>query len=277
MDLYLGAAIVNIARHASAMTATLLENAKLLAAITRVELSKKYAGSVLGPVWLVLQPALLLSVYLFVYLVVFKVRFPGFSQLDYVLHVFAALVPFLGVIEGVNGAVLSIKANMHLVKNVMLPIELVPARTVLVAMAGESLALGLVIVLCAGSGVLSPYVLALPLALLLQGVALVGLAWILSGVGVALPDTSYIVNLFMFLLMFVSPIAFEPSMVPEGLRFVVYGNPVYYMIEIFRDCLIAGRDIDPRVWAIQAAISVTLYVVGAAFFRQFKNVLVDFE
>lgn len=259
------------------MTATLFGHAKLLAAITRVELSKKYAGSVLGPVWLVLQPALLLSVYLFVYLVVFKVRFPGFSQFDYVLHVFAALVPFLGVIEGVNGAVLSIKANMHLVKNVMLPIELVPARTVLVAMSGECLALGLVIVLCAGSGTLSPYVVALPLALLLQGVALVGLAWILSGVGVALPDTSYIVNLLMFLLMFVSPIAFEPTMVPEALRWVVFGNPVYYMIEIFRDCLIAGRTIDPRVWAIHAAMSVTLYVVGATFFRQFKNVLVDFE
>ena len=57
--------------------------------------------------------------------------------MDYVLHVFAALVPFSDVIEGTNGAVLSIKANMHLVKNVMLPIELVPVRTVMVAMTGE--------------------------------------------------------------------------------------------------------------------------------------------
>jgi lipopolysaccharide transport system permease protein len=268
---------VNILGPASAMTTTLVDNTKLLAAITRVELTKKYAGSVLGQVWLVLQPALLLSVYLFVYLVVFKVRFPGFSQMDYVLHVFAALVPFLGVIESTNASVLSIKANMHLVKNVMLPIELVPVRTVLVAVSGECLALGVVIALCAVTGVLSPWVVLLPLALLLQVVALVGIAWILSGLGVALTDTSYIVNLFMFLLMFVSPIAFEPAMVPERLRLVVYGNPVYYMIEIFRDSLIAGRHLDPRVWAIHAVMSVSLYVVGAAFFRKFKNVLVDFE
>ena len=63
----------------------------------------------------------------------------------------------------------------------------------------------------------------------------------------------------MFLLMFVSPIAFEPSMVPEAMRFVVYANPVYYLIETFRDCLIAGRAIDPRVWAIQAVLSLSLY------------------
>ena len=58
------------------------------------------------------------------------------------LYVFAGLVPFLGTIEAINGAALSIKANMHLVKNVMLPIELVPVRTVLVAMTGELRGLG---------------------------------------------------------------------------------------------------------------------------------------
>ena len=82
--------------------------------------------------WLFLQPALLLSVYLFVYLVVFKVRFPGFSRLDYVLYVFCGLVPFLGIIEAITLGAVSIKQNIHLVKNVMLPIELVPVRAVLV-------------------------------------------------------------------------------------------------------------------------------------------------
>ena len=106
---------------------------QLLAAITRVELAKRYAGSVLGMAWLVLQPALLLAVYLFVYMVVFKVRFPGFSKFDYVLFVFCGLVPLSRLHGGDRrrGA-LSIKENIHLVKNVMLPIELIPVRTVLV-------------------------------------------------------------------------------------------------------------------------------------------------
>ena len=215
-----------------------------------------------GRSWLFLQPALLLSVYLFVYLVVFKVRFPGFSRLDYVLYVFAALVPYLGVIEGTNarGAVDQAEHAPRQERDAADragPGAHRPGRD-----GGECLALVLVILLCAAEGILSPSWW-LPLALLLQVVVLVGLAWILSSLGVALPDISYFVNLFMFLLMFVSPIAFEPSMVPEPLRFVVYVNPVFYLIETFRDCLLFGRLIDPRVWAIQAALSLGVFALGS--------------
>jgi lipopolysaccharide transport system permease protein len=186
-------------------------------------------------------------------------------------------VPFLGTIEATNGAALSIKANMHLVKNVMLPIELVPVRTVMVAMTGELVALVLVVGLCAFNGSLGPMVLALPIAVILQVLALLGLAWIVAGLGVALPDVSYFISLFMFLLMFVSPIAFRLDMVPEAFRLAVYGNPVFYLLEVFRDCLIAGRRPDPFVWGVQAALSIGLFVFGAAFFRAFKSVLVDSE
>lgn len=264
-------------RQAAAMVSTLTGNAALLAGITRVELRKKYAGSVLGIAWVLLQPALLLAVYLFVYMVVFKVRFPGFSEMDFVMFVFAGLVPFLGAVEALNGSALSVKVNMHLVKNVMLPVELVPVRTVFVALAGEAVALVLVILLGAVAGTVGPSLLGLPLALFLQTLALLGLGWIVSGLGVALPDVSYFINSFLFLLMFVSPIAFRPDMVPEGFKLVVYANPVFYMLEAFRDCLIAGRTPDPRIWGMLALMSVAVFIAGAAFFRSFKNILVDYE
>ena len=269
--------IAAVARGAAAMSRTLASHARLLAVITRVEVAKKYAGSVLGTAWLFLQPGLLLGVYLFVYMVVFKLRFPGFSRIDYVLFVFAGLVPYIGSIEAVTASVLSVKANMHLVKNVMLPVELVPARTVFVALGGEIVGLGLVLLLSAATGSLGPGVLLLPVALALQTLALLGLAWIVAGLGVALPDISYFINLFLFLLMFISPIAFKPDMVPPGLRLVVYANPVYYMLEVFRDCLLAGRAIDPRTWAVYAVFSVALFAVGSSFFKTFKHVLVDYE
>ena len=75
---------------------------RLLASITRIELAKRHAGSVLGMSWVVLQPALLLSVYLFAYMVVLGMRFSGFSRFDYVLYVFCGLVPFLGFMEAVT-------------------------------------------------------------------------------------------------------------------------------------------------------------------------------
>src|ERR1700730_4201513 len=150
-----------------------------LASITRVELKKRHAGSVLGLAWVVLQPALLLSVYLFVYMVVFPYRFPGFSRMDYVLYVFCGLVPYLGFMEALTTGALSIRQNIHLVKNVMLPIELIPVRSVLVGMASQFVSIGLVLVLLAGDRTLTWHVLWLPAVVALQALWLVGLTWIL--------------------------------------------------------------------------------------------------
>src|SRR2546423_3394206 len=119
------------------MISIIRRDRRLLASITRVELSKRHAGSLLGMAWVFLQPLLLLSVYLFVYMVVFKFRFPGYSRFDYVLYVFCGLVPYLGFMEALTAGGVSIKQNVHLVKNVMLPIELIPVRAVIVGMTSQ--------------------------------------------------------------------------------------------------------------------------------------------
>jgi lipopolysaccharide transport system permease protein len=255
----------------------IVANRRLLASITRVELQKKYAGSVLGLGWVFLQPALLLCVYLFIYLIVFDVRFPGFSTFDYVLYVFCGLVPYLGFMEALTTGGLAIRQNIHLVKNVMLPIELVPVRAVIVGMTSQFVSLALVILMLAGSGDLTLHVAWLPIVILLQMLMLIGLTWILASVTVALPDVTYFVNLFVFLLMFLSPIGFRVEMVPPNFTWVVHLNPVYYMLEIYRDSMLYGTWPAPLDIAVFAGGSVMLFALGATFFRAFKGVLVDYE
>src|SRR5947207_15536422 len=213
---------------------------RLLASITRVELAKRHAGSVLGFTWVVLQPALLLSVYIFVYMVVLGMRFEGFSRFDYVLYVFCGLVPYLGFMEALTTGALSIKQNIHLVKNVMLPIELIPVRAVIVGMASQFVSIGLVLVLLIADRSLSWNVVLLPIVVILQVMWLTGLTWILSSVTVALPDITYFVNLFVFMLMFLSPIGYKPEMVPQGFAWILYFNPVYYMTEMYRGTMLRG-------------------------------------
>jgi len=81
----------------------------------------------------------------------------------------------------------------------------------------------------------------------------------------------------VLLLLFVSPIAFRPDMVPEGMRFVVDFNPIYYMAEIFRFSLIDGYEMPPRIWIVAVVGSLVFYVLGCIFFRRFRKVLVDYE
>lgn len=266
-----------LAKGTTGMVRTLAANARLLAAITRVELSKKYAGSVLGPAWLVLQPALLLSVYIFVYLVVFKMRFPGFSSLEYVLYVFTGLVPYMGTIDAITSGSVSIKQNIHLVKNVMLPIELVPVRAVLVASLAQAVGLSIIVLLSALSGSLTWHVLWLPLVWVLHILMLFGVVWILSSIAVGLPDISYFISLFLFLLMWVSPIGFTPDMVPANLAAVLYLNPVYYLVEMYRDSLLFGRLPSLFDAGVYVGLSLGLFAVGSAFFRVFRGVLLDYE
>ena len=269
--------VTALTRGTVAMTRTLAGHARLLVAITRVELSKKYAGSVLGPLWLILQPALLLSVYIFVYLVVFKMRFADFSRLDYVLYVFTGLIPYMGTIDAITSGSVSIKQNIPLVKNVMLPIELVPVRAVLVASISQAVGLAVVLLLTAINGTLSWHILWLPVVWALQIVMLFGVVWILASIAVGLPDISYFISLFLFLLMWVSPIGFTPDMVPAELRAVLFLNPVYYLLEMYRDSLLFGRLPSLQVAGVYAGMCLFTFAVGSAFFRAFRSVLLDYE
>src|SRR4029077_7656472 len=185
--------VLTISAASQRMMGIIYRYRRMLAAITRVELAKRHAGSVLGFSWVVLQPALLLSVYLFVYMFVLRMRFEGFSRFDYVLYVFCGLVPYLGFMEALTTGALSIKQNIHLVKNVMLPIELIPVRAVIVGMASQFVSIGLVLVLLIADRSLSWNVVLLPIVVILQVMWLAGLTWILSSVTVALPDITYFV------------------------------------------------------------------------------------
>jgi lipopolysaccharide transport system permease protein len=259
------------------MAALIVRNWRLLASITRVELAKRHAGSVLGLAWVVFQPALLLSVYLFVYMVVFPVRLQSFSEFAFVLYVFGGLVPYLGFMEALTTGALSIKQNIHLVKNVMLPVELIPVRAVLVGMASQMVSIVLLLALAGAHGDLRWHVLWLPAIVALQMMWLIGLTWILASVTVALPDVTYFINLFVFLLMFLSPIGYRANAVPQRFQWVVQLNPIYYLTEMYRGSILGGQMPSLRTAAVYVVMCTVTFSIGGMFFERFKGVLVDYE
>ncbi|MBL0141880.1 MAG: ABC transporter permease [Betaproteobacteria bacterium] len=250
---------------------------KVLVAVTRVELEKRYSGSVLGMLWLLLHPLLLLAIYLFVYSVVFRMQLPQYKGFDYALFVFCGLIPFIGLSEALSAGTLCIKQNMHLVKNVMLPIELVPVRSVLASLATQMVSLALLLALLAASGHLAWKALLLPVLVALQVLMLVGIVLVLASLAVALTDVSYFVNLFLMLLMFVSPIGYTREMIPEPFMMLVDLNPVTYMVEAYRQVLLAGQSPSPIPMGGFVLIAFASYWAGTAFFERFKAVLADHE
>ncbi len=255
----------------------ILRHRRILLSVTRVELAKRYSGSAFGLAWVFLYPALLLSIYLFVYLVIFKMRFPGYSEIDYTLYVFCGLIPYMGFMEALTAGALSIKQNMHLIRNVMLPIELIPVRAVAVGLASQSVALVILFALAMANGSLSVHLLWLPLVIALQALFLIGLVLVVSALAVALPDVSYFVNLGVLFLMFISPIGFKVDMVPAEFAPLIYLNPVYYMTDAFRSSVLSNHVVNIASLGIYVLICLLTFALGAAFFRRFKGVLVDYE
>lgn len=266
-----------VARAARDVVAMLYRHRRVLLATTRVEVRKRYAGSALGLIWVALYPVLLLSVYLFIFLVMFRTRLPGYSEMDYVLYVFAGLIPYMGLSEAVQAGTQSIKQNLHLIKNVMLPIELVPVRAVAAALVGQSVSLAALVVLAAANGTLSPAMVLLPVVFLLQFLMLVGIVFVLSAVAIVVQDVSYLVSITLMLLMFLSPIGFRIDMLPPSYGIIVWANPVAYLCDAYRAVLLTNYPVSVDSAVIFVAIAVVFFVLGAAFFSRFKGILVDHE
>lgn len=264
-------------RSSSQMLNLMVHYRQILIATTKVEITKRYAGSALGVFWVVLYPLLLLGIYLFVYLVVFKMRFPGYSEMDYVMYVFAGLVPYIGLSEAIQAGTQSIKQNIHLVKNVMLPIEIVPVRAVAAALVAQVVSLVIVAILSAVNGTLSPALIALPLIFALQFIFLLGVVFVLSAVALVIQDVTYFVNLSLMLLMFLSPIGFRADMLPKSFEIVIWANPISYLCDAYRFALLSNHTASASMLMIYVGISIAAFALGATFFQRFKGVLVDYE
>ena len=253
------------------------EHRRLLFATTRIELEKRYAGSVLGFAWIVLNPMLFLAVYVFLYVFIFKSTLPGSTRIGYTVFVFTGLIPFLAFMEASNGSVQLIKANLHFVKNLVFPADLIPVRQVLTAFVGEFVGLAMLVALAAIDGSLSWKMLLLPGLIAIQFLLLVGTAFLCAGFGLMLPDFGYFLGTFLTLLLFLSPIGFKVGTLQGPINLIVVFNPFTYMIELFRWVLIPDTGFDPFYLSIYVAISIAVFVLGSSFFYRLRAHLVDYE
>lgn len=255
----------------------LIKHRRVLIATTRLELQKKYAGSMLGYAWIGLHPLLFLCAYIVVFLAIFQVKLPGLTDFGYVVFVFSGLIPFLTMMDATTSAAVAIRQNIHLLKNVIVPVELIPIRVIAGAMVVQCVGLALCLALSFAEGTWSFKLLLLPLLLLTAAIFFAGIAMIIAPIGMVVPDLGHGIGLAMHLLMFVSPIAFRRDLVPAFVTFLVDWNPVTYVIEAYRSVLMAGHA--PELWriAIFVAMAMLLFEIGARILMRFKATIVDYE
>jgi lipopolysaccharide transport system permease protein len=248
--------------------------------MARREISERYTGQVFGVFWAVAHPLVLIVVYLYVFGAVFRTRTdsaPGMT-LDYTTYLLSGLIPWLGVQESMAKSSTVIVNHANLVKQVVFPLEVLPAKTVIATLITELVFLVLLTVYLLVRYQALPATYALvPALLVLQMLAMTGVSYVLSGIGAYLRDTKDIIQVLVVVGVYLLPIFYLPSAVPSQFRVLLYLNPFSYMVWCFQDALYFGRFEHPWAWPIFAALSLGMFFLGFAVFSRvrvmFGNVL----
>jgi len=248
----------------------------LFANFFRRELTTRYLGSITGLAWALLHPLALLGVYHFVFTTVFKTG--GFGDASFLLFVAVALWPWLAAQEALQRATVSIPAYGGLIRKVAFPHELAVYAAVAASLVLQFAGYVAVLIVLAVAGEpvhFAGLLLAVPLWLVMA-VAVTGIALLLAALQVFIRDVEHILMPLLMILMYLTPILYPLTLVPERMRPWVAANPFSWLVERMRDALINGR-LAPQ-WSDAAAmlVAVALFGAGLAVFRRLSPHFEDF-
>ena len=263
------------------MVASLWRNRGLIKTMTQREVIGRYRGSVMGILWSFLNPVFLLLVYTFVFSVVLKARWSGGgggsdSKIEFALILFAGLIVFNLFAECINRAPGLILANVNYVKKVVFPLEILP--WVALGSALFHALISLVVWLIAYLilfGVPHLTVLLLPLVILPFLLFVIGLTWTLASLGVYLRDVSQFIGPVTTAMMFLSPIFYPISVLPEAYRQLLLLNPLTPAIEQAREVLYWGKVPDMTILSVYLVGSALIAWLGFAWFQKTRKGFAD--
>lgn len=240
----------------------------------------RYRGSVLGIVWSFAHPLMMLTVYTFVFGIIFKARW-GVDALDdnraaFPLIMFCGMAMFSIFAESCNMAGNLIVQQANLVKKVIFPLELLPLLTVCTAFFfGLAWFFLLSVGIFCFLGVPGWTMLLLPLTLLPLLLLSAGLAYVISALGVYLRDIPQLVAVAVQILFFMTPIFYPVSLVPEKLRMLLLLNPLTPIVEESRKLFLYGTQPDYTVCLGLLAVSLLIFQTGFCCFAKMKKGFAD--
>ncbi|MBN9425511.1 MAG: ABC transporter permease [Burkholderiales bacterium] len=251
--------------------ASLWRGRRLWWALSVREISRRYRGSWLGMTWLLLAPLLMLAVYVYVFGYVFQVRWADLGRQDarFAALLFCGISVFTLFSEVVVRSASLIVDNANYVKKVVFPLELLGAVQLVAAVFqfGAALAILLIYLLAIGQ-TLSWSILYLPVILLPLLIMTLGLSWFVSSLGAYVRDTGQAIGFLMTALLFLSPVFYPLSAIPEALRGTLESVPTVYAIEQARAVLVFGQSPQWAGYPGYVALSLLIFSGGWWWFEK---------
>ena len=257
---------------------TLVAQRELVAELVRSDIAGRYRGSMLGLLWSFASPLLLLAAFTFVFGTVLKTRWGGAvtTQGDFALVLFPGILLHALLAESFNRAPVIVTAVPNYVKKVVFPLELLPLVAVVTSGFHALIGFGvLAAALVLAHGMLPLTAVAVPVVVAPYLVLILGVTWFLAALGVYLRDIAQVIGLVTMLLMFLSPVFYPASALPESYRGWLAVNPLTLPLEATRGALIWGKWPDWSALGVYAIIAIAVAGAGYWWFQKSRKGFAD--
>ncbi|HWR54526.1 MAG TPA: ABC transporter permease [Bryobacteraceae bacterium] len=252
-------------------------NRSLIGSMVRRDILGRYRGSFGGLFWTVLNPALLMLTYFFVFGIVLRARFAGDpSRAGFALYFLCGMLPWLAFSEAAGRAPWVVIEHRNFVKKLVFPIETLPVNLAIAGLVTQAFALLIFcLFLLASRGAVPLTVAWLPVILVPQVLFTMGVAWFLAATGAYVRDLAQVNGFLLTLWFFITPICYpEEALPPEALG-VLSANPMYVLVRAYRDIFLEGRapafDSLWKLWVV----AIVVFIAGYAWFHKLKSSFAD--
>jgi lipopolysaccharide transport system permease protein len=237
------------------------------------DLSVRYKQTVIGAAWALLRPILAVVIFTIVFGGI--AGLPSDGAIPYALMVFGGILPWTFFSTALSEASNSIISSASLISKVYFPRLIVPVATIVVAFVDFMIGFLMLLAMMAWYQFLPSYQIALlPIFILLAFVASIGPALWIAALNVKYRDFRYIIPFIVQFGIYISPVGFSSSIVPEKWRLLYSMNPMVGVIDGFRWCILGSPLYLPGL-ALSMAVAVFFLWFGIRYFRRSERAFAD--
>ncbi|MBZ4687980.1 MAG: tagG [Clostridiales bacterium] len=249
---------------------------KIILELTKQDFRSRYLGSYLGILWAFIQPTITILIFWFVFQVGFKSR--PVDDYPFILWLICGMIPWFFFSEGLQSATNSVMDYSYLVKKVVFRVSSLPIIKILSALFVHLFFIAFMFFMFSIYGY-KPTIYSLQVIYYLVAtiILVLGLSWITSSLVVFLKDVGQIVAMILQFGFWLTPIFWSLQMMPEKYHFIIKLNPMYYIVNGYRNTFIYQKWFweDLRLTILFWSINLLLFVFGAIVFRKLRPHFAD--
>lgn len=249
---------------------------RLIASMAVREVKAQYIGSSLGLLWTVVHPIVMITVFWFVFSIGFKAK--PLNDVPFVVWLTAGMAPWFVFSDIVTGAAHVVTGNAHLIKKTVFPSQILPVVKLVSSLVTHAIFVIILLLLLVFQQMeFSIWFVQFFYYLFCLGVLALGLGWVVSSLNVFLRDVGQIVAIIMQVGFWATPIFWDIHMMPEKVQLILKLNPVYYIIQGYRDSFISFVPFwQHGLYTLYFwAVTLFCFVFGAFIFNKLKGQFAD--